>query len=68
MYKFNRSTLCKIIEMFAYPVILINVFCLFHDDMEAWVNVGGKFSKPKRVDNCVKQRDINAPTTFCHIF
>ena len=60
----NRKALWLILEKLGCPNKFVKTLRLFHDDMQAWVNVGGKLSDPISVANGVKQGDIPAPTLF----
>ena len=64
----NRRALWLILEKLGCPNKFVKILRLFHDDMQAWVNVGGKLSEQISVANGVKQGDIPASTLFSLYF
>jgi len=64
----NRKALWEILKKLGCPDKFISILKLFHDDMKAVVNIGGKLADPISVENGVKQGDITAPTLFALYF
>ena len=64
----NREALWIILEKLGCPSEFVKLVRLFHDDMEACVNVGGILTDSFKVENGVKQGDILAPTLFSIFF
>lgn len=64
----NRDALWEILKRLGCPDKFVTILKLFHDDMKAVINVGGKLADPISVENGVKQGDIPAPTLFALYF